>query len=155
MMFVQAISKSRETEPYKIQSDLRTPPMVISLSGPIARYHVHSLLCAMGASGGPGDQTSTSRSGNKKDAGMTPTMEEGYPLMRSFFPRAFGSAPKRRRQKRSLIRMAFGPPKCSSSELKSRPSAGETLHTCKKRGATKACVTFSGRAPEVSELSSE
>src|SRR6266566_443240 len=129
MMFVQAISKSRETEPYKIQSDLRTPPMVISLSGsiptvksasvfgnalpscfctvsrfaracssvtpglrrPIARYHVHSLLCAMGASGGPGDQTSTSRSGNKKDAGMTPTMEEEYPLMRSFFPRAFGS----------------------------------------------------------------
>src|SRR5207247_6665015 len=126
--FVQAISRSRETEPYKIKSDLRTPPIVISLSGsiatiksasvfgnaipscfctvarfaracssvtpglrrPIARYHVHSLLCAMGASGGTADQRSTSRSGNKKDAGITPTIEEENPLTRSFFPRAFG-----------------------------------------------------------------
>ena len=174
MMFVQAIRRRRETEPYKIQRDLRTPPMVISLSGsiptlksasvfgnampscfctvarfaracssvtpglsrPIPRYHVHSLLCAIGSSTGTEDQRSTSRSGNKKDTGIMPTMEEECPLTRSFFPRAFGSALKRRRQRRSLIRTALGPPKCSSSEVKSRPSAGAIPQTCKNRDAT-------------------
>src|SRR5256884_2978037 len=94
------------------------------------------LLCAIGSSTGTEDQRSTSRSGNKKDTGIMPTMEEECPLTRSFLPRAFGSALKRRRQRRSLIRTALGPPKCSSSEVKSRPSAGAIPQTCKNRDAT-------------------
>src|SRR5256886_4376043 len=106
------------------------------LRRPIPRYHLHSLLCAIGSSTGTEDQRSTSRSGNKKDTGIMPTMEEECPLTRSFLPRAFGSALKRRRQRRSLIRTALGPPKCSSSERKMRPSAGAIPQTCKNRDAT-------------------
>src|SRR5437899_8924650 len=43
-MFVQAISRSNETEPYKIQSDLRTLPMVISLSGSIPTFKSASVF---------------------------------------------------------------------------------------------------------------
>ena len=47
--------------------------------------------------------------------------------------------------------VAGGPPKRSSAGVKSRPSAGATPQTCKKRGPTQARVTFSGNAPEVSD----
>lgn len=59
---------------------------------------VDSLLCAKGASIGLGDHKSTSRSGKRKDAGIRPTIWTDHWPIRSCFPRALGSAPKRRRQ---------------------------------------------------------
>src|SRR5262245_39276434 len=46
--------------------------------------------------------------------------------------------------------MAFGPPKRNSSNVKSRPKAGATPHTSRKRGAAKACFTLSGNSPDTS-----
>lgn len=64
----------------------------------------------MGASVGTGVQKSTSRSGKRNEGGMTPMIEYESVPSRSRFPIAFGSAPKRLRQKRSLKMAASGPP---------------------------------------------
>src|ERR1700722_15355228 len=103
---------------------------------------------------GMGHHKSASRFGKRKEEGITPTMGYACPSNRKFFPMTFGSALKRRRQKRSLMRTALGPLRASSSGVNSRPGAGTMPHTWKKREETQARVTFSGNAPVDSETSS-
>ena len=85
--------------------------------------------------------------GKSKLAGITPVTRKFWSSRRMFWPTMAGSAPKRRRHRRSLRTTSRSRPGWSSPAWKPRPSAGWTPSVSKKLALTRACMARSGSPP--------